>query len=258
MDMRFRLKLFPYKMGSASGKALANAMSILRVRPTYRARARDILINWGNSRSLPKMVQLGITLNLPAAVAKASNKLSTFAHLAREDYLYSPQWTTGKARAAEWLEEGSKVYCRTLLTSHSGNGIVIVNPGEELVNAPLYTKDCKHKDEYRVHVFKGRVIDMQQKKKRLNGTSGGTGIRNHYNGWIFAREGIDVPPVVLEASVLAVNKLGLDFGAVDIGYHALSDSPFLLEVNTAPGLTGTTLVKYTEAFSEYLYERNLA
>ena len=48
----------------------------------------------------------------------------------------------------------------------------------------------------------------------------------------------------------AIKALGLDFGAVDIIYNEAEDQHYVLEVNTAPGLEGTTLQKYTEAILE--------
>jgi hypothetical protein len=144
------------------------------------------------------------------------------------------------------------IYCRTSLTSHSGGGIVIAKNILDLVEAPLYTLGTKHKYEYRVHVFRESVIDVQQKKRRLNWTGGDTGIRNHSNGYVYARADINYPVEIEQAAIQAVKILGLDFGAVDIGYRERDNKVFLFEVNTAPGLTGTTLVKYAQAFKDYL------
>ena len=41
--------------------------------------------------------------------------------------------------------------------------------------------------------------------------------------------------------------VGLKIGAVDIIWNELENKCYVLEINTAPGLEGTTLVKYTEA-----------
>jgi hypothetical protein len=253
--MHFKLKLFPYKLGSVSGKALASELGIKRVRPTYEASRRDIVINWGSSAQTVFPFNNN-DLNNPSAIALAANKLSTFTKLSQVDYSHLPEWTTSQEEAQAWADNGTKVYCRTLLTSHSGNGIVIVEQGDTVPYAPLYTKDCKHKHEYRIHVFKGEVIDVQQKKRRMDGRSGGTGIRNHSNGWVYARSGVVAPDVITSASITSVNGLGLDFGAVDIGYREVSETAHLLEVNTAPGLVGTTLSKYVDAFNKYLNSLN--
>jgi glutathione synthase/RimK-type ligase-like ATP-grasp enzyme len=49
--------------------------------------------------------------------------------------------------------------------------------------------------------------------------------------------------------------MGLDFGAVDIGHRLIDNQFFVFEVNTAPGLEGTTLDKYAKAI--YNYYRSL-
>lgn len=253
--MRFRLKLFPYKRGSISAKSLAQSLSVLRVGHTYDAKRRDIIINWGNSRH-SAILFADHDLNKHNAIALACNKLRTFIALSGHGFIHIPDYTVNKDEAESWLQEGHKVYARQTLTGHSGSGIIVVGASDYLVDAPLYTKATKHKHEYRVHVFKGKVIDVQQKKKRLNYTGPSTGIRNHSNGWIYARCDINPPQQLLDECCNAVNILGLDFGAVDVGYRELDNKFFVFEVNTAPGLTGTTLQKYTEAFKNYLGELN--
>ena len=57
-------------------------------------------------------------------------------------------------------------------------------------------------------------------------------------------------PVRDTIAVNAVKALGLDFGAVDIIYNEKENQYYVLEVNTAPGLEGTTLIKYAERFSK--------
>ncbi len=262
--MRFRLKLFPYKRGSVGAKSLAQSLGVLRVGHTYDAKRRDIIINWGNSRP-SSIIQVDHDLNKHEAIALACNKLKTFQTLSAAGFEYLPQWCTDRYHADQMLYNATNggetlgnesIYCRTSLTSHSGGGIIIARYQHELVDAPLYTLGTKHKHEFRVHVFKGKVIDVQQKKKRLNYDGPSTGIRNHSNGWIYARCNIDPPQHLMDACCNAVNILGLDFGAVDVGYRERDNKVFVFEVNTAPGLTGTTLQKYTEAFKSYLGELN--
>ena len=53
----------------------------------------------------------------------------------------------------------------------------------------------------------------------------------------------------------SVNLLGLDFGAVDIGHRLQDNKFFVFEINTAPGIEGSTLDKYAKAI--YNYYRSL-
>jgi len=214
-------------------------------------------VNWGNSTVPHGLSQDNHKwVNHPANVAAACNKLLTFVAL-KEESVSTPEWTQSPETADKWItQEGCRVYGRKNLTGHSGQGIVILE--EELTMprdlCPLYTKATKAKYEYRIHVMDGEVIDQQQKKKREGHEGGTVGIRNHANGWVFAREGVTVPEVVREQAIKAVQALGLDFGAVDVGYNELNGKAFVYEVNTAPGLEGTTLQRYAEGIIRNYYD----
>jgi len=255
-----RLKVFPYKIGSQSAKALANALHVKRVRDTYEPRRNDVIINWGRSSPV-RYVRTDLDLNKHEAIAIASNKLKTFDKLYENGFENIPNYCTSQYEASNMLYMATNggenlgkesIYCRTSLTSHSGGGIVIAKNIYDLVEAPLYTLGTKHKYEFRVHVFKDKVIDVQQKRRRLDYNGPDTGIRNHSNGYIYARSTVDYPDELLSSSIKAVQLLGLDFGAVDIGYRERDNKVFVFEINTAPGLTGTTLDKYANTFKEYI------
>ena len=248
------LKIFPYKAGSISAKRLARSLGVLRVRPTYNARRKDVIVNWGSSTP-PHFRWMEQDLNKPHAIALASNKFKTFSELSLKDFDDIPQWSCHLDDAQEWINNGHTVYCRTTLTGHSGRGIVIASTLNDLVNAPLYTVKTKHRDEYRVHIFKGEVLDVQKKKRKLGFNGSSSGIRNHSSGWIYARSDVAIPDMLCPIAIQAVELLGLDFGAVDIGHKVNDNKFFVFEVNTAPGLEGSTLDKYTKAI--YNYYRSL-
>jgi hypothetical protein len=243
--------IYPYSMKSKSARLLSSALQTKRVYPNraYKPHQTDLVVNWGAS-AIPLWLshQHGrhTGLNTPSAVALACNKLHTFSRL-EVCNVPTPDWTVDKEQAMEWAED-TPVVCRTLLSSHSGKGIVIASTPSEIVAAPLYTKLVQKDKEWRVHVFKGNILDIQQKKRR-NGVEASTAVRNHSNGWIYARDGVIAPISVLKASIEAVASLGLDFGAVDV-CTSLEGAPYVFEVNTAPGLTGTTLTNYVEAITE--------
>ena len=112
---------------------------------------------------------------------------------------------------------------------------------------PLYVKYVKKRAEYRVHVFSGVAVDVQQKRKR-NDTETDSRIRSFNNGWVYCRDNINpYNAAILDQSIAAVEALGLDFGAVDVIWNDHYQRAYVLEVNTAPGLIGTTLTTYTDA-----------
>lgn len=249
--------IYPYKIGSKSAKVLAKTLGTTRVYSDgkYVPKRKHVVINWGNSK-LPDWWYLVdrrnvVVLNEPKSVRIAKDKLETLKVL-RDHDINVPKFTTDMDAAIRWIEyDECKVMCRTLLSSHSGKGIVVAKELEDLVDAPLYTQYVKKTHEFRVHVFRGEVIDYVQKKKKAGFEDRNKYVRSVENGWVFCRDDIEVRDDVKTIAVDAVNVLGLDFGAVDVvlGHDG---EVYVLEVNTAIGMEGTTIVKYKQAFDDYL------
>lgn len=247
-----KLWMLPYKKGSVSAKYLAQSLMILSIRRGVISRFKpspdNLIINWGCSVGNWPPHVTGACINSPVAVGRATDKLLSLMHMDRLE-VSIPTFT-------EYVEEVDKfpVLCRTILSGHSGQGIVMANSEEELVDAPLYVQYVKKQEEYRVHVFNGEVIHKQRKARNRDIPDEDVNwqIRNHSNGFIFQLNGFDIPEQVEEEAVKAVKALALDFGAVDVIWNAHEEKAYVLEVNTAPGLEGTTLEKYTEAFNGIL------
>ena len=250
-----RIIIIGYNPYSNSVRALAkklkeelnNKPKVLRVRKdstTYKYKQTHYVIHWGVQNAI------------------STNKLDCFRLFAKynsdhENYkpmfqINYPEWTTDKLQAQHWLDidPNLTVVGRKLLNSHSGKGIVLYNQCIIEDNCPLYVKYKKKSAEYRVHVFKGKVIDVAQKKKRAGAEDVNTKIRNHQNGWVYCRENITEPDDLRTQALNAADATGLKFGAVDIIYNKLENKCYVLEINTAPGITGTTTQKYVNAFIE--------
>lgn len=243
-------KIYPYMNGSKSAKSLAQALGIKILRREGPARRVDTIINWGSSL-IERHIFTSKILNNPGCVRVAGNKLLTFEVFKHCD-APTVEWTTDKKKAIDWTIEGQQVVVRKKLTGHSGEGIEIVSVNDPMPDAPLYTKYTKKKDEYRIHVFQGEVIFQQRKarKKDVPDDRVNWQVRNLKGGFIFANDGVLAPDVVTDAAKLAVQALGLDFGAVDIGYK--DGSTVCYEVNCAPGLEGSTLKAYTDIFQQFM------
>ncbi|UFK09563.1 putative ATP-grasp protein [Xanthomonas phage DES1] len=211
----------------------------------------SLVIGWGDSSN-----HHASDINYASAVCLAVNKLYTFQRL--EAYnVAAPAYT-------EQLEEvgDSKWLARTNLTGSGGDGIIVVRPGDEIPEAPLYVKYIPKAQEYRIHVFNGKVIATQQKRKRsdVEQTPDQKLIRNSANGWVFCVEAVeflndDVEQDVKTQAVNAVEALGLDFAAVDIIVGRDDNKAYVLELNTAPGLESPTVIAaYIQAIKEILDE----
>lgn len=249
------MKIYPYKQGSKSAKALAEALGVKRMKREGKPFLRgETILNWGSSNISRR--HASEVINMPWAVATAANKLEAFKAFRNfQARVPAPLWTDIRVEASRWLAEGvtALIVCRTKLNGHSGEGIVLADKQEALVDAPLYTAYIPKKEEYRLHVHNGQVFFVQRKarNKEIPDENVNWKIRNHGNGFIFAHKDVDVPEVAKQAAIMSVQALGLDFGAVDIIY-GVDRKWYVLEVNTACGLEGTTLEKYVEEFKQYL------
>lgn len=250
--------IYPYKAGSASVKGLKESLKDVKTikleNSKFKGGEDKLVINWGNSK-LPEEVMKATVLNNPESVEVASNKKKFFD--AVNGKVSIPEYTDDSSVALSWLKDGSTVVVREKLQGHSGDGIIIIEDEDEWDNykhdkAKIYVKYVKKKDEYRVHVVCGYVVDVQRKavkpdtpKNLLNWQ-----VRNHKNGFIFVRNEVNPPNQVLEEATKAVETIGLDFGAVDVIWNSFREKAYVLEINTAPGLQGTTLENYTQVFEE--------
>lgn len=258
-----RIVIYPYNLGSQGARELAHSLGTKCVRPngTYVVRLRDCVVNWGSSGT-PNWWNaraLAQTLNKPAHVSRAADKILAFQAFEAASVPCVP-FTTSRQVALGWLDNVSygnalrAVVCRTLTRASEGRGIVLARAASDVVHAPLYTRYVPKQAEYRVHMYRdGSVIDVQQ-KKRQNGfqeTGDNKYLRNHHNGWVFCRQGVQAPQAVISAAEAALHSLGLDFGAVDVGYH-VQHGAFVYEVNTAPGIEGQTVTNYANKFRSLL------
>lgn len=250
--------MLPYKLGSNSAKLLAQRFTELRGRKvfqvardseTYKNKRTPIIINWGCFYAPCWYKGVNKWINPPLAVSKAGDKLVTFQVLQHVGNVNIPEFTNDRNIAAAW---DTTVVARSTLTGHSGAGISICNTGEDIPAAPLYVKYIKKQKEYRVHVIFGKVVDIQQKKKREGFENANFQVRNHANGWVYCRENITEPAGLRDNALNAVAALGLDFGAVDIIWNEKQNKCYVLEVNTAPGLEGSSVKMYADNIWEKL------
>lgn len=248
---RRRIRILPYRQGSASARALADALGgrVLKLEGSkYSYRDADLVINWGRTQDIYCPM-----LNEPSIIRNVSNKLNFFnlmRNSGHEDII--PQFWTS---IDDIPDDAFPVVCRTVLAGHSGDGIVLANSREELVRAPLYTKYIKKQDEYRVHIGRDRegnynVIAVQRKARRhdLPDENINWQVRNHSNGFVFTREGFIAPDCVTDNAKTALRASGLDFGGVDIVYNQRHQQSYVIEINSACGLQGSTIIDYANYF----------
>jgi D-alanine-D-alanine ligase-like ATP-grasp enzyme len=188
---------------------------------------------------------------------EGTDKLTQFQRF-KDAKVSSPDFTTDRAVAADWCRAGSPVVCRTLLRGSEGRGIVVAELENQLVQAPLYTRYVKKKKEFRVHVLNGKVIDVQEKRKQKDfpdDPQRDIRIRNLANGFVFCREDVREPDGLRRLALEAVQALGYTLGAVDVVFNERLGVLYVLEVNSTPGMEGTTLQKYADEINLWYKEQ---
>lgn len=194
-------------------------------------------------RALPQRVRKGRSQF--TVTQNPLNKIEQFRRFT-DAGVSCPAWTTD-VNGINGLD-AKTVFARTLVNSTNGRGIVEFEVGAgEPPRAPLYTAYIPKKAEYRFHVFGGSVIDTQQKRKKRDVEERNTRIRNVNNGYVYCRDNVQPPVGAADLAVRAVAALGYQYGAVDIIYNEKRNQCYVLEVNSRPGLMGTTLENYANA-----------
>lgn len=245
--------VYTYKEDNGSAKKIAHELSCPYHHPgsDYEYTPGDMIINWGNGRPMGAPQEAKI-LNRYRAVLNSVNKRTSF-ELFTAGGVSVPPYTKDRGVAMRWATQGGLVFCREELESCNGAGIVLARTAEEVSNyAPLFTQYIKNDREFRVHVFKGRVIFFTEKGLTSESGPNPDHLIKSGDDWSMCWVD-DIPQVVKDEAILATDALELDFAAIDIGYRTLDNRAFVFESNTAPGAFGrVTLARYIEAFRSEL------
>lgn len=241
-----KVRIYPHNPASEGARDLAIAMKAKRIKHEgSKFNGGGVVINWGSSR-MPTWRDTRI-MNPPEKVAVASCKTTAFQAMRTARCV---PFTTNRDEAVAWQNDGATVVCRALTRASGAEGMTLCEPGVDIPTVPLYTKYVPKMDEYRVHVFGGEVILVQRKALKEGVQNPNWKVRNLENGFIFQRNNLEPPADVLTQALAAINDLGLDFGAVDVIWNDRRQEAYVLEVNTAPGLGGSTVDDYANAFKK--------
>jgi glutathione synthase/RimK-type ligase-like ATP-grasp enzyme len=253
-----KLRMWSYDFESDSGKLLADAMGILRIKhenSSFWGNGEHTVINWGASPKKWGVKGYGFkVLNHPMAVAQCTNKIKFFdlcTNSGKENAPNIPVWTQDFSTVKDWLKAGECVIARSLVEGMGGDGITIMYNPSDFVEAKLYTIYVPKNLEFRIYVVGGKMVDFAQKMKKNDETPTNWKIRSRSNGFIYVFADPSVlPDACVEEALRAVNYSGLDFGGVDVVYNNREKRAYVLEVNTAPWLKDSTAVKFGNALLE--------
>jgi len=238
-----------YSATSEGAKYLTNHLEGRMITRREIIQPDECIINWGGGQ-FSNQGWKAEWLNKPANVCFAVEKLKAF-ELFNGESVPHPAWTFHVSVALKWLEEGNVVLARRTSTGMTGEGISILNNARaEIPSAKFYSKHVQHDQEYRVHVFKGMLVNLGVKVAQCRNAN--MMVRNaDGRNWDFEHTE-EAPHAVTLAGIAAVNALGLDFGAADVGYRSRDNKAYVFEVNSAPGAGHNNITRYASVFKRYL------
>ena len=220
-----------------TGIKIAEAMQI----PTSRTPIKGKLnLRWGNADGTTRR-----EINKRTAINRATQKYNTLQILKKHKVNIPPFAKTPASLKPPIFKRKFK--------HTGGSDIEIYTTKKDLktLTDGYYTQYIPQKKEYRIHVINNKIIDTTLKVPM---PSADEYIRNNDNGWHFQTIPTCKKALTIEA-LRAIKALQLDFGAVDI-ILGKDDKPYILEVNTAPGLNRRRRLKYQKAFTELILTRN--
>lgn len=212
----------------------------------------DVTVHWG--ARFNNTIQ-GFALN---NIARC-NALEQFDKFT-ENRLNRPEYTKIIDVAKRWEILGLKTFGRRLEHTR-GNDIVgsgynyagrqVFNP--RWVNRDFWVRIVPENhiiNEWRIHVFQGRVI-ARGLKVQTGPKTRKMPVRSRNNGWTLTHDQ-EPPAYIREAARKAVAAVGYNFGAVDILETTIPPYGYcLLEVNSAPALgSDYTIEAYRKAFQK--------
>ncbi len=161
-----------------------------------------------------------------------------------------PEYTTDIEVARAWIRGGSTVVCRSRIRGQAGNGISLADNLDALVESRVYTKYIPKKREFRVNIFKDRIINIREKVSGARTEN--TKIRTPANGYSTVKLLKDAPSGIEDLAKAAAKVSQSDFKGVDICYNQLRNFLFVLEVNSGPAIEGASIIDYANAIREEL------
>lgn len=254
-------------------------------------KGKKLVIGWGTKTKDVVRLDSPNILNHPDKIRSNRNKLTTLKVLKKAKIPVAEFVESDKIMAvlntANHLvlpivgrtkyHQGGKGFWTCLTKSHVKNAI-----GE---GAQYFQEYIDIKDEYRIHVFGGKVIYAVKKVKRTNiekayvdqreekirhyagkkdlaldkktldfaleriakeNNNVDMVIRSNKRGWKFSRV-TTLDKAMEKAAIDSVKSAGLDFGAVDCCLD-INGKPWIIEINSGPSLAGTTLDTYSKVF----------
>lgn len=277
--------IIPYNKASASVKELKNNFErctilspnsprLVKLLNGERTTNKHVFIKWGKTDFDIRLSELSNNPNILLLnnrdLSNYTNKLKffeTFKNTATANAYLPEVYYTKETAHRYWdtvgrrTTEDNKIILveRQSLNGTGGDGIRFLTKNTApSTNGRLWTVYIPKKHEYRVHISKTGIIAVQKKflpmgsaREDAHAKQLQFSLRNYANGWRYQIvEQDQVPGNVLSAAGRIINsgRHTADFCALDIIHKESNGNSFVLEANTAPGVSSPLTEKYTQYF----------
>lgn len=225
------------KVGEESATILADFLEVKYENPYDTGntdyRHVDVVFKYGVS----KKIKAKTVINKSKAVSKARDKLAIYTLFKGTEH--EIPYTLDKEEAYPWLKNKGMVLARALIKGDNGKGITFCTTKKELDVAPakFYTRFIPHDYEFRVNVWRNKIVSIYQKKR--NGD---------YFKFIFVKG--DVTNDKLQSIVDKIHtEVGLDWYGMDVLVDKKGTFR-LLELNSAPIMFPITVKRLAKILKE--------
>lgn len=225
--------------GAKTGRLLARRLG-LTPRRTYNSETRaGIIIRYGSTERVRRRPQR--VVNKLNNIVLASNKLESLLRMSENEIPVPTVWRNNEEGIA-----ALEFPCLARKSNHSqGNDILLIVQPRDLTFLPNgythFTKLIQKSKEYRVHVVfdtctvKRKVVTNNRTEDFVETYFNKPYLWNYENGHVFHTPTERVPRRLRMLAMDVLDRLDLDFGAVDI-IEDVEGNLYVLEVNTAPSL----------------------
>jgi len=218
----------------------------------------NLLVRYGNSTTMAKGT---IIINSQESVKIAADKPTCRTWLLRNlvpcPSIWVMSWNhrTGEPEPSAPFDNGQKYIARPRYHSRGKDFNIVRSEDEarEFIRHGYYLQEIVKKEtEYRLFMFNGKIMEASQKvQARANADMM---IRNHRRGWNF----MYVPVMKLNSKLKEACRMAA--GAIDINFCAIdccldeAGNPWILEINSAPGLIGRKVTALAEKIRTFVHE----
>lgn len=210
------------KITSTSAKKLAVAIGAHVYNPYKGGHydQYDLVFNYGYGGGAVGHLSTN-QINPCASVVKSTDKIACYDLFKKHKVPTCDYVTNQKDVPQTW----NWVVCRETTTGRNCEGVTITRPYDLIPNCPLYTKFFTHDAEYRMIVYKGKVLGRYRKCNLQDG---------QFDLEYMLPQGFEE---LDKSACNAAKAVGLDYAGVDVLCQEKTGKHIVLEVNSGPLLT---------------------